>query len=520
MLRVKFAPICGSEQVLYHGAARYEKVNIPCHLDSHPRPHAYKWTFNNSGESVNIPETHIILEETHSTVSYTPTSELDYGTLLCWGTNSVGKQILPCVFHVFPAGPPDPVNNCTVYNLSMDVVNVRCVAGFDGGLAQTFVLEVYEPRTNVLLANMSSTIPSFTVEDLPPGMSLTGVVYSSNAKGRGEMVTVKLYTLKDIAEKRTAAVKPPPATVKFAVRMRVGDIIAMAVGVAGGLVLVAVLVCALVRMRAARREGGGGKREEAGASEGSSQSSAGELAGKDIPPPPAPPRDFDEKNPDVIPLSDSDSWNVEAVRTISTASLPASYSTLPRASRGCAHDGFQSCGGDAAYTEFLLGGAAATPTPHPRHPHAAALARPCRAAHYSAAHQTLLYHHPQPSSATATPTHSHHQQPLRASTHSVHQPLPGGLPPAGHDPWPAAPALARRHSLRRDPYPRDSEASVPLMAAVDAASAAPPFRASRESILAAVGPLASPRQPECAAAAAGDSEASVPLMATQKESSV
>lgn len=85
--------------------------------------------------------------------------------------------------------------------------------------------------------------------------------------------------------------------------MRVGDIIAMAVGVAGGLVLVAVLVCALVRMRAARREGGGGKREEAGASEGSSQSSAGELAGKDIPPPPAPPRDFDEKNPDVIPLS-------------------------------------------------------------------------------------------------------------------------------------------------------------------------------------------------------------------------
>lgn len=100
-----------------------------------------------------------------------------------------------------------------------------------------------------------------------------------------------------------AAVKPPPATVKFAVRMRVGDIIAMAVGVAGGLVLVAVLVCALVRMRAARREGGGGKREEAGASEGSSQSSVGELAGKDIPPPPAPPRDFDEKNPDVIPLS-------------------------------------------------------------------------------------------------------------------------------------------------------------------------------------------------------------------------
>ncbi|XP_042885909.1 uncharacterized protein LOC122262058 [Penaeus japonicus] len=522
-LRVKFAPICGSEQVLYHGAARYEKVNIPCHLDSHPRPHAYKWTFNNSGESVNIPETHIIKEDTHSTVSYTPTSELDYGTLLCWGTNTVGKQVLPCVFHVFPAGPPDPVNNCTVYNLSVDVVNVRCVAGFDGGLTQTFVLEVYEPRTNALLANISNTVPSFTVEDLPPGMSLKGVVYSSNDKGRGEMVSVKLYTLKDIAEKRTAAVKPPPATVKFAVKMRVGDIIAVVVGVAGGLVLVAVLACALVRVRAARRQGRGDKRaQEEGEREScASQSSAVELAGKDIPPPPAPPRDFDEKNPDVIPLSDSDSWNVEAVHTISTASLPTSYATLPRSSRSCTHDNFQSCGGDAAYTEFLLSGAVATPTPHHRHPHTASLARPCRAATYHAAHQTPLYHHPQPTSATATPTHvhSHHQQPLRASTHSVHQPLHGGRPPVGYDPWPAAPAIVRRHSLRRDPYPRDPEASVPLMAASDAAAAALPLRASRESVLAAVGPLGAPRQPE-GAASAGDSEASVPLMASQKESSV
>lgn len=102
--------------------------------------------------------------------------------------------------------------------------------------------------------------------------------------------------------------------------------------------------------------------------------------------------------------------------------------------------------------------------------------------------------------------------------HSVHHPLPGGRPPAGHDPWPAASALVRRHSLRGDPYPRDPEASVPLMAAADVDGAAPPCRASRESIIATVGSLVAPRQPEVAAP--GDSEASVPLMATQKESSV
>ncbi|KAA0195760.1 hypothetical protein HAZT_HAZT011755 [Hyalella azteca] len=89
---------------MYHGAARHEQVNIPCHLESHPLPHTFTWTFNNSGESVKIPQDHVTVSGAHSTVSYTPMTELDYGTLLCWGSNAVGKQRKPCVYHVFPAG--------------------------------------------------------------------------------------------------------------------------------------------------------------------------------------------------------------------------------------------------------------------------------------------------------------------------------------------------------------------------------------------------------------------------------
>ncbi|XP_047501225.1 nephrin-like [Penaeus chinensis] len=142
-----------------------------------------------------------------STVSYTPNTELDYGTLLCWGTNSVGLQRHPCVFHVFPAGRPDPVHNCSGFNLSETVVNVRCVAGFDGRLPQTFVLELYEPHTNILVANATSTVPRFAVGGLQHGMTFTAVLYSSNGKGRGEMVSFKVYTLKDVAEKRTGEYK-------------------------------------------------------------------------------------------------------------------------------------------------------------------------------------------------------------------------------------------------------------------------------------------------------------------------
>lgn len=42
--------------------------------------------------------------ETVSELIYTPKGERDYGTLACWGRNSIGKQSEPCLFQVVPAG--------------------------------------------------------------------------------------------------------------------------------------------------------------------------------------------------------------------------------------------------------------------------------------------------------------------------------------------------------------------------------------------------------------------------------
>lgn len=41
---------------------------------------------------------------TSSTVTYTPVTELDYGTLLCTAVNQIGRQKVPCVFHIIAAG--------------------------------------------------------------------------------------------------------------------------------------------------------------------------------------------------------------------------------------------------------------------------------------------------------------------------------------------------------------------------------------------------------------------------------
>ena len=50
------SPICQKQQVVFHGAAPNEKVDIPCFVEAHPKPQRFYWTFNNSGESVKIPK--------------------------------------------------------------------------------------------------------------------------------------------------------------------------------------------------------------------------------------------------------------------------------------------------------------------------------------------------------------------------------------------------------------------------------------------------------------------------------
>ena len=67
-------------------------------------------------------------------------NDLDFGTLLCYGTNSLGQQKMPCVYRVIPAGLPLPPDNCTVRNTSALVICVECSADVTDD--EYFVLEI------------------------------------------------------------------------------------------------------------------------------------------------------------------------------------------------------------------------------------------------------------------------------------------------------------------------------------------------------------------------------------------
>lgn len=171
-----------------------------CEVDSFPPPESFKWSFNNTAETFEMPQSEYkVHSSAASTLSYTPVKELDFGTILCWAENIVGQQKEPCVFHLIAAGKPDTPYNCTIVNQTSESLEVECtegnalhltqlspqvnsiklskyifnfkttfyafvlLTGFDGGQRQWFVMEIFDSQTNILQANISSKYSTFHV---------------------------------------------------------------------------------------------------------------------------------------------------------------------------------------------------------------------------------------------------------------------------------------------------------------------------------------------------------------------
>lgn len=91
-------------------------MKVKCEVIADPADIEFMWEFNNSGENLDIaPITFDGNNGSTSELLYTPVSERDYGTLTCWGKNSIGKQESPCIYQVIPAGKY--VNNSIVRQL-------------------------------------------------------------------------------------------------------------------------------------------------------------------------------------------------------------------------------------------------------------------------------------------------------------------------------------------------------------------------------------------------------------------
>ncbi|XP_054168954.1 uncharacterized protein LOC128966165 [Oppia nitens] len=207
VLKTLYAPVCRPDQRIIYGVGKREPIQVPCDVEADPPQVSFRWSFNNSYEVVAVKN--FVTTKLRSVATYAPRTKYGYGELYCWARNKLGEQLEPCVYQVIPAGPPQPVRNCLVGNQSTDGLVVKCEPGDDGGLEQSFHLEIYESEDGRLQSNWTSVqqqqqgqgqgqgqptrpynSPVFEVTGLPIATSFVLVLYAANAKGRSNYVTL------------------------------------------------------------------------------------------------------------------------------------------------------------------------------------------------------------------------------------------------------------------------------------------------------------------------------------------
>jgi hypothetical protein len=97
-------PTCKDDREELLGALKHETVALKCEVDANPPLVTFHWTFNNSGDLAEVPPSRFTSVGSVSRLNYTPVTDMDYGTLACWGFNAVGHQRSPCIFQVVAAG--------------------------------------------------------------------------------------------------------------------------------------------------------------------------------------------------------------------------------------------------------------------------------------------------------------------------------------------------------------------------------------------------------------------------------
>ncbi|XP_043241732.1 hemicentin-2-like isoform X2 [Amphibalanus amphitrite] len=241
-LDVQVLPVCASDGTETVQAARGETVNVTCSVSANPEPFRYTWALNVSGAVSDVPEGRVTSAGPTSTVSFTPRSHHDFGTLLCWADNLLGRQKEPCRIQLVLAERPGPLHNCSVLNRTTASLETACQAGFHGGLQQWFTVMVRDSVTQEMVANRSSALPRFFISDLQEGRNYTVTMYAYNDRGRGRLQRLQVATLTTPAE--TGEMTGPLGSL-----FRMTPILGILIGIVGTLVLLAIAIVVTMRLR-------------------------------------------------------------------------------------------------------------------------------------------------------------------------------------------------------------------------------------------------------------------------------
>ncbi|XP_068217398.1 nephrin-like isoform X2 [Palaemon carinicauda] len=267
-LDVKYAPVCLPGQVTTYAVGRYEDAEVTCEVEANPLEATFQWTFNNTADTIDVPQGRYTSTNSHSVITYTPMTSLDYGTLLCWASNEIGSQQEPCLYHIIPAGKPEPPGNCTVTQRLRTSVRISCMPGNSGGLKQSFILQA-RLHNGKHTINVTSSTSVFQVDGLKPKQRYNLYITAVNDKGHSSptLLTISsvgtanfIYQLHDgpsEAEVRDGGKTPADGGSfvfgnKYLDNISLPSLIPAALGVGAGLILVIIVLILLIVFRTRR----------------------------------------------------------------------------------------------------------------------------------------------------------------------------------------------------------------------------------------------------------------------------
>ncbi|XP_038106447.1 hemicentin-2 isoform X3 [Culex quinquefasciatus] len=289
-LKVQYAPRCkpGTEQTSV-GSLNMHSMHVRCEVEADPPDGVrFSWTYNNTRNVSPVLNSRVSSHGLVSTMTYLPQSDAELVTLACWAINAVGRQTQPCLIHILPAKIPDPPRNCELRNDT--VLEVVCQPGSDGGLVQSFLLEVVggapppllygaassssldytrSPPTEMLdneistmndqatlapLFRIQELLPQFKLHSLEPGRDYQLLVYAVNGKGRSDppfvidKVRVGAALVPPYVEENIISEDPTPAETSNADKQKQQSqmVVFAAVAAAAGVVITSVIVAGFV----------------------------------------------------------------------------------------------------------------------------------------------------------------------------------------------------------------------------------------------------------------------------------
>nr|XP_045600488.1 hemicentin-1-like [Procambarus clarkii] len=234
-INIKYSPRCAMTPGVV-GVALGEVTNITCHVDADPDNVTFMWTFNNAAKRVR---SRVIDSKLHSAsgltsvLRYSPASVRDYGVLSCYASNNLGTQREPCTFTLVTAGPPEKVNNCSVFNVTSHSAQVFCSSGVNSGLTPHFLHQIRVASSGELVFNRTSQHPYFNVTSLRQDETYVITVVAFNTRGKSFPQRLHLHTLRELETHLSLPSRPEPQPLMWVMGV-VGGVVVAVMGVVVG----------------------------------------------------------------------------------------------------------------------------------------------------------------------------------------------------------------------------------------------------------------------------------------------